>query len=59
MFREQVGKIDWSPVLYSVGVDSAWAVFKCRFLDVVNVMTPIRWVCVKQRSSPWFNHEIL
>lgn len=58
-FREEVGKIDWSPVLDSVGVDSAWEVFKCRFLDVVNVMAPIRRVRVKQRSSPWFNHEIL
>ena len=35
-------KIDWSPVLDSVGVDSAWEAFKCRFLDVVNVMAPIR-----------------
>ena len=54
-----MGKIDWSPVLDSVGVDSAWEVFKCRFLDVVNVMAPIRLVRVKQRSRTWFNHEIL
>ena len=58
-FREEVGKIDWSPVLESVGVDSAWEDFKCRFLDVVNVMAPIKRVGVKQRSSPWFNHEML
>ena len=56
-FREVVSKIDWSPVLDSVGVDSAWEVFKCRFLDVVNVMAPIKRVGVKQRSSPWFNQR--
>ena len=54
-FREEVDQIDWSPV-HSVWVDSGLEAFKCRFLDVVNVMAPIGRVRVKQRSSPWFNH---
>lgn len=59
IFRAQEGKIVWASVLDSVGVDSAWEAFKCRFLEVVNGMVPIRWVIVKLRYIPWFNHEIL
>jgi hypothetical protein len=53
MFREEVGKMDWSSVLDSVGLDCAWEPFTCRFFDMVNVMAPIRWVRVLI-SSPFF-----
>ena len=50
---------DWSSVLSSDNVIDAWERFKSIFMSVVNNISPINEVRIKQGTEPWINAEIL
>ena len=50
---------DWSSVICSDNVTVAWESFKSIFMSVVNNISPIKEVRIKQRTEPWINAEIL
>ena len=50
---------DWSSALSSDNVVDGWGKFKSIFMSVVNNISPIKEVRIKQRTEPWINAEIL
>lgn len=59
VFKEQLRNVNWFNVLNSEDIDKAWLEFKKLFLDVLNIIAPVKSVRVKQKSEAWFNGEIL
>ena len=59
VFQMNLLSIDWSSVLSSDNVVDAWEKFKSIFMSVVNNISPIKEVRIKQRTEPWINAEIL
>ena len=57
-FRMLVDEVDWSPVVNCSCVNIAWSQFKDTFLKIINKVTPLRQIRVKQRSSAWFDKVI-
>ena len=51
--------IDWSTVTNCSDVNEAWYNFKTRFIDVLDVVAPIKHVRIKTRTEPWINSMIL
>ncbi len=51
--------IDWSSVLLSNTVESAWSSFKEIYTKVLDLVAPIKQVRIKQRTDPWITDEIL
>ena len=59
VFQMNLLSVDWSSVLSSDNVVDAWEKFKSIFMSVVNNISPIKEVRIKQRTEPWINAEIL
>ena len=58
VFQMNLLSADWSSVLSSDNVIDAWERFKSIFINVVNNISPIKEVRIKQRTEPWINAEI-
>ena len=50
---------DWNSVMTSDNVIDAWSNFKTLFLSIVNNMSPIKEVRMKQRTELWVTNDIL
>ena len=51
--------IDWSTVTNCSDVNEAWYNFKTRFIEVLDVVAPIKHIRIKSRTEPWINSKIL
>ena len=51
--------IDWSTVTNCYDVNEAWYNFKTRFIEVLDVVAPIKHIRIKSRTEPWINSKIL
>ena len=40
-------------------VEAAWALFKCKFLEVIDNIAPFKTSRVKQGTPPWMTGEVL
>ena len=49
---------DWSGV-YCSDVNQAWINFKTVFLQILDIVAPIKEIRLKNRTEPWMNKEIL
>jgi hypothetical protein len=58
-FRSLLANCDWSSVLNSDTVDTAWQKFKEVFVNVLDRVAPKREVRIKQRTEPWITPSIL
>ena len=58
-FLLQLSHADWSNVYTcSSNIDQAWDNFKDTILQILNAVAPIKEIRLKNRTEPWFNHEI-
>ena len=56
---ESMNQADWSTVLKCGDIDKAWVHFKSIFKKLVDMMTPIKIIRIKQRAEPWVTDDIL
>ena len=57
--REGIRSADWSKVLESTNVDTAWTVWKTQLLDIAQRFIPKRQVAFDApRPRPWINAEV-
>ena len=59
LFQINLLSADWSSVICSDNVIDALEICKSIFWSVVNNISPIKYVRIKQRTEPWINAEIL
>ena len=50
---------DWSQPFESKSVDDAWYNFHKKFINVLNIVAPIKTVRIKQSTEPYITPEIL
>ena len=58
-FQTNLLNADWSSVMTSDNVIDAWSKFKRLFLSIVNNMSPLKEVRMKQRTKLWVTNDIL
>ena len=47
------------PLYCNSNVDEAWLIFKSKFLSIVDNISPLRCVRLKQGTDPWMTAEVL
>ena len=58
-FQTNLLNADWNSVMTSDNVIGAWSNFKTLFLSIVNNMSPIKEVRMKQRTELWVTNDFL
>ena len=58
-FQTNLFNAEWNSVMTSDNVIDAWSKFKTLFLSIVNKMSPIKEVRMKQRTELWVTNDIL
>ena len=58
-FQTNLLNADWNSVMTSDNVIDAWSNFKTLFLSIVNNISPIKEVPMKQRTKLWVTNDIL
>ena len=56
-FLMRLSHADWSNV-YCSDIERSLEYFRFTFLQVLDLVAPIREIRLKTRTKPWFNHEI-
>lgn len=59
IFTSLLENCDWSSVLQSNCVNSAWVNFKSKLTSVLDKVAPKRIIRIKQRTEPWMSSDIL
>ena len=57
--RSPLLNADWDSVMTSDNVIDVWSNFKTCFLSIVNNMSPVKEVRLKQRTELWVTNDIL
>ena len=57
-FLDDLGKLDWSPMLKSTVVDEAAEIFNSNVLGVLDRHAPLVQIRIRLDSPPWFNEEL-
>ena len=57
-FLDDLGNLDWSPMLKSTNVDEAAEIFNSNVLGVLDKHAPVVQRRIRIDSPPWFNEEL-
>jgi hypothetical protein len=56
---EEQNKIDWTKCNETKPVNENWNCFRKLFIGVLDIVTPLKEIRVKQNTEPWMSIEIL
>ena len=51
--------VNWSRVTHCTDVNQAWGIFSTLFINILDEVSPIKHVRIKNRTEPWMNSMIL
>lgn len=50
---------NWESCFYATDVENAWTGFSDIFMPILNSISPVKEVRLKQRTEPWLDSELL